>query len=44
MTFAFTGILNNVATFFSEGFLLVVIAATFFVVSPLVAVFSLVYF
>jgi ATP-binding cassette, subfamily B, bacterial PglK len=44
MTYAFTGILNNVATFFSEGFLLLVVAATFFIVSPLVAVFALVYF
>ena len=43
-TFAFTGILNNVAIFFSEGFLLVVVAATFFVVNPVAAVFALVYF
>jgi ABC-type multidrug transport system fused ATPase/permease subunit len=43
-TYAFTGILNNVATFCSEGFLLVVVAATFFVVNPVAAVFALAYF
>jgi ABC-type multidrug transport system fused ATPase/permease subunit len=43
-TFAFTGILNNVAIFCSEGFLLVVVAATFFVVNPIAAVVALVYF
>jgi ABC-type multidrug transport system fused ATPase/permease subunit len=43
-TFAFTGILNNVAIFFSEGFLLVVVAATFFVVNPVAAIFALAYF
>jgi ATP-binding cassette subfamily C protein len=43
-TYAFTGLLNNVATLFSEGFLLIVVAATFFVVDPIVAVFALVYF
>lgn len=43
-TYAFTGILNNVATFFSEGFLLVVVAATFFLVNPVAAVFALAYF
>ena len=43
-TYAFTGILNNVAIFCSEGFLLIVIGATFFVVNPIAALFSLVYF
>ena len=43
-TYAFTGILNNVAIFFSEGFLLVVVAATFFFVNPVAAVFALAYF
>jgi ABC-type multidrug transport system fused ATPase/permease subunit len=43
-TYAFTGLLNNVATIASEGFLLVVIAATFFVVNPVIAIFALVYF
>jgi ABC-type multidrug transport system fused ATPase/permease subunit len=43
-TYAFTGILNNVAIFFSEGFLLVVVAATFFLVNPIAAVFALAYF
>ena len=43
-TYAFTGILNNVAIFVSEGFLLVVVAATFFVVNPVAAVFALAYF
>jgi ABC-type multidrug transport system fused ATPase/permease subunit len=42
--FAFTGLLNNVATLASEGFLLVVVAATFFVVNPIAAVFALGYF
>ena len=44
MTFAFTGILNNIATFAAEGFLLLVITATFFVVDPVIAVFALGYF
>ena len=43
-TYAFTGILNNVAIFFSEGFLLIVVAATFFVVNPVAAIFALAYF
>lgn len=43
-TYAFTGILNNVASFMSEGFLLLVITATFFVVDPIAALFTLVYF
>jgi ATP-binding cassette subfamily C protein len=40
----FTGILNNVATLFSEGFLLVVVVAGFFVVNPVAALFALGYF
>ena len=44
MTFAFTGILNNIATFVAEGFLLLVITATFFAVDPAIAVFALGYF
>ena len=40
----FTGILNNVATLFSEGFLLVVVVAGFFVVNPIAALFALGYF
>ena len=43
-TFAFTGLLNNVATLVSESFLLAVIAATFVLVNPLAAIFTLVYF
>jgi ABC-type multidrug transport system fused ATPase/permease subunit len=42
--FAFTGLLNNVATLASEGFLLVVVAATFFFVNPLAALVALGYF
>jgi ATP-binding cassette, subfamily B, bacterial PglK len=42
--FAFTGLLNNVASLVAEGFLLVVIAAAFFVVDPLAAIFALLYF
>lgn len=44
VTFTFTGILNNVATFVSEGFLLLVISITFFLVDPIAAVFTLAYF
>jgi ATP-binding cassette subfamily C protein len=44
MTYGFTGILNNIATLVSESFLLLVITATFFVVDPIAAVFTLVYF
>ncbi len=43
-TYAFTGILNNVATFLAESFLLIVITATFFFVSPITALFTLAYF
>ncbi|WP_344754198.1 ABC transporter ATP-binding protein [Leifsonella bigeumensis] len=43
-TYAFTGILNNVASLVSEGFLLLIITATFFVVDPVAALFTLVYF
>lgn len=43
-TYAFTGLLNNVASLTSEGFLLLVITATFFVVDPIAALFTLVYF
>lgn len=44
MTYAFTGILNNIATLASEGFLLLVITATFVVVDPVAAAFTLAYF
>lgn len=44
MTYAFTGILNNVANMASEGFLLLVITGTFFVVDPIAALFTLGYF
>lgn len=43
-TYAFTGLLNNVATLGSEGFLLIVVVGTFFLVNPLAAIFALVYF
>ena len=43
-TYAFTGILNNVATFLAESFLLLVITTTFFIVSPVTALFTLGYF
>ena len=43
-TYAFTGLLNSVATLGSEGFLLVIVAGTFFLVDPIAAVFALVYF
>lgn len=43
-TYAFTGILNNVATVLAESFLLIVITTTFFIVSPVTALFTLGYF
>lgn len=43
-TYAFTGLMNNVASLIAEGFLLVVITASFFLVNPVAAVFALVYF
>lgn len=44
MTFAFTGVLNNIASLVVESALVLAIAATFFVVSPPIAAFSLGYF
>jgi ATP-binding cassette subfamily C protein len=44
MTYAFTGVLNNVATLVTESFLLLVVTATFFLVDPVVALFALAYF
>lgn len=44
MTYAFTGVLNNVANIVAESFLLIVVTATFFVVNPVVAIFALAYF
>ncbi len=44
MVYTFTGILNNIAIFFSEGFLLVVVSSTFFVVNPVAAAAALLYF
>lgn len=43
-TYAFTGLLANVATLVAESFLLLVITATFLLVNPAVSVFTLVYF
>ncbi|MBN9606094.1 MAG: ABC transporter ATP-binding protein [Actinomycetales bacterium] len=40
----FTGILANVSSIFVEGFLLVLVAAAFLVVDPVVALFALGYF
>jgi ATP-binding cassette subfamily C protein len=40
----FTGVLNNVASIFVEGFLLLLVAAAFVVVDPVVALFALLYF
>jgi ABC-type multidrug transport system fused ATPase/permease subunit len=40
----FTGVLNNVASIFVEGFLLLLVAVAFLVVNPVVAVFALGYF
>jgi ATP-binding cassette, subfamily B, bacterial PglK len=44
MSWAFTGILNNVANIASEGFLLFLLAVSFFVVSPITALIVLAYF
>jgi len=44
MSWAFTGVLNNVANIASEGFLLFLLAVSFFVVSPLTALVVLAYF
>lgn len=44
MTYAFTGILNSIATMASEGFLLLVVTLTLVVVDPIAAVFTLGYF
>jgi len=41
---AFTGVLNNIASMASEGFLLLIVAAAFFVVNPIVALFAIAYF
>lgn len=41
---AFTGTLNNIATIFSEGFLFLVLIATFFVVDPISTFGVLIYF
>jgi ABC-type multidrug transport system fused ATPase/permease subunit len=41
---AFTGVLNNVATIFSEGFLLLALATAFLFVNPVAALATLVYF
>ncbi|HWM35353.1 MAG TPA: ABC transporter ATP-binding protein [Pseudolysinimonas sp.] len=40
----FTGVLNNIASIVVEGFLLLVVAAAFIVVDPVVALFALLYF
>jgi ATP-binding cassette subfamily C protein len=44
MSWAFTGVLNNLANIVSEGFLLLLLAVSFFVVSPLTALIVLAYF
>lgn len=41
---AFTGILNNVASIITESFLLFIVAVAFFVVDPLTALFAILYF
>lgn len=44
LVYAFTGLLNNVATLVAESFLVFVIAVTFVAVNPAVSLFTLVYF
>lgn len=41
---SFTGVLNNIASIVSESFLLVIVAAAFFIVDPIVAIVAIVYF
>jgi ATP-binding cassette subfamily C protein len=43
-TSVFSGVLNNVATMVSEGFLLVLVVASFFFVNAVAAIFTLVFF
>jgi len=43
-TSVFSGVLNNVATMVSEGFLLLIVVASFFLVNPIAALFTLVFF
>ena len=40
----FTGLLNNIASLFVEGFLLLLVAVAFFFVDPVVALFAILYF
>ncbi len=40
----FTGLLNNIAAIFVEGFLLLIVAVAFFAVDPVVAIFAIGYF
>ena len=44
VTYAYTGLLNNVATLVAESFLLLVIVAALLAVNPVVSIFTLVYF
>lgn len=43
-TYAFTGLLNGVATLVTEGLLLILVCATFFVVDPIATIFVGLYF
>ncbi len=44
LTYTFTGILNATAILVTEGFLLLVVSATFFFVDPVAAIAALIYF
>ena len=44
VTYGFTGALNNISIVISESFLLLVMTVTFFLVDPIAAVFTLLYF
>lgn len=44
LTFAFTGIMNGIATIVSESFLLLVVTVTLVAVNPVAALFTLAYF
>ncbi|MEO5921637.1 MAG: ABC transporter ATP-binding protein [Pseudolysinimonas sp.] len=43
-TSVFSGVLSNVATVVSEGFLLLIVVASFFFVNPVAAIFTLIFF
>ncbi|GAB2823960.1 ABC transporter ATP-binding protein [Alpinimonas psychrophila] len=43
-SFAFSGLLSSLSTFFSEGILLILVAGTFFAVDPIATIYVFLYF